>query len=413
MIDRRPVAVLGCRSAADVVAGVAWARREGLELAVKSGGHSVAGNGVCDGGVVLDVSGMKAVDVDPQAGVARVEAGVTLGELDAATATHRMATPTGVVSVTGLAGLALGGGLGWLHGRYGLACDNLLAAEVVTAAGELVTATTTGHADLHWALRGGGGNFGVVTAFTFRLHPVDVVQAGVLGFGPDRAAEALVAYHRLASSCPDELTVNASLYRDEHGEPGVALAWCHLGSPAEPGRLLAEVRGLGPDVDEAGPTRYLDLQRSSDSGFPEGRRHYWRSASLSAIDAECATTLLEQAAAIVSPFTGIGLQQLHGAAARVPAAATAYPHRSNRYDLLILSQWDEPADDEANTSWTNRCFTALERFTDDGVYVNNLGDEGEQRVRRAYGANFQRLRRVKARYDPDNVFRHNHNIPPA
>ncbi|MEZ5260748.1 MAG: FAD-dependent oxidoreductase [Acidimicrobiales bacterium] len=385
------MAVLGCRSAADVVAGVAWARQEGLELAVKSGGHSVAGNGVCDGGVVLDVSGMKAVDVDPQAGVARVEAGVTLGELDAATATHRMATPTGVVSVTGLAGLALGGGLGWLPRSLRPRLRQYCSPPRWSPPPGLVTATTTGHADLHWALRGGAATVwsppsrSACTPSTW-CRPACSASAR-------SGRRALVATTGWRAPVPTS-SVNASLY----AASTASQAWRWRGCPRLPGQAgpaLAEVRGAGsPMSTRPGPTRYLDLQRSSDSGFPEGRRHYWRSARSAPSMPE--VTLLEQAAAIVSPFTGIGLKQLR-CCRPVPAPPPPVPPL-NRYDLLILSQWTDRR--RRGELPGNRCFTALERFTDDGVYVSNLGDEGEQRVRQAYGANFQRLRRAEGPLRP-------------
>lgn len=413
MIDRYPHMVVRCATTTDIVAAVDLARTEGLELAVRSGGHSVAGTSMCDGGIVADVSGLKGIDVDTDRRLARIDAGVTLGELDAATAAHGLATPTGIVSVTGLSGLALGGGLGWLNGRYGLSCDNLVSAEVVLATGEVVTASADNHPDLYWALRGGGGNFGIVTRFTLQLHPVDNVITGALGFPAPHAQAALVAYHHLARSSPDDFTVNASVYLDANGSVGVGVGFCHLGPATDIDPLLRELRDLGPSSCEIGQTRFVDLQRSADDGFPDGRQHYWKSVSLSRLDGEAAATLVDHATRIPSPATGIGLQQLHGAAARVAPEATAYPHRSTRYDLLILSQWDDPADNTTNIAWTNACFDALEPFADNGVYVNNLGNEGDERVRRAYGVNYERLRAIKARYDPNNLFHHNHNIQPA
>jgi FAD/FMN-containing dehydrogenase len=412
MIDRRPELILRCVDADDVAAGIGRSRRDGLPLSVKCGGHSVAGTAVCDGGVMLDLSPMKRITLDLDAGTVTAQGGVTLGELDRTTSAHGLATPTGIVSVTGLSGLALGGGLGWLNGAYGLTCDNLVSAEVVTADGETITASADEHSDLFWALRGGGGNFGVVTSFTLRLHPVDEVLAGSLGFPAARAADALGAYHRLACDAPDELTVNASVYKTPDDEVGVAVSFCHLGTRAALDGLLRSLRALGPDTETVGVTRFVDVQSASDAGFPDGRLHYWKSASVSDLDAPAIATLLEGVKGMPSTTSGVGFQQLHGAASRVDATATAYAPRHRRYDLLVLSQWPDPANTAENVAWTNDVFAAMAPFVDHAVYVNNLGDEGTSRVREAYGPNYDRLADIKRIYDPTNVFRHNHNIPP-
>ena len=420
MIDRRPALIVRCGGADDVVAAVGFARDHGLPLALRGGGHSVAGAGTCDGGLVLDLGPLKGVRVDPARRTAVAQPGLTLAELDAATGAAGLATPLGVVSVTGIAGLTLGGGLGWLNGAHGLACDNLLAADVVTAAGRRVPAAegaAGGDADLLWGLRGGGGNLGVVTSLTYRLHPVTTVLAGGLVYPPAANAAALRHYHAFArdpGACPDDLSTSASLWREDDGRPALGVSVCWRG-PVEAGeRVLRPLRAVGPPLeDTVRPVAYADFQRSKDGAFPAGRRHYWKSAYLTALPEGAVDALLRFVAETPSPDTWIGFQQLHGAAARVAPAATAFPHRGPRHDLLILSQWADPADDAPNVAWTRACFAALTPFLERGVYVNNLGDEGDARVRDAYGANYDRLAALKARYDPGNLFRRNHNVPPA
>jgi FAD/FMN-containing dehydrogenase len=413
MIDRRPALIIRCADADDVATGIGHARRNHLPLSVKGGGHSVAGTAVCDGGVMLDLSPMRQVTVDFDSATVTAQGGVTLGDLDRATAAHGQATPTGIVSVTGLSGLALGGGLGWLNGAYGLTCDNLVAAEVVTADGECLTASEDEHPDLFWALRGGGGNFGVVTSFTLRLHRVDEVLAGTLGFSGARAHDALAAYHRLARHAPDELTINASVHKTPDDRVGAAMSYCHLGTRRRLDDLLAELRAIGPATDNVAVTRFVDLQSAADGGFPEGQQHYWKSASITDVDDSGIAALLDAVKAMPSLASGVGFQQLHGAAARVDPTATAYAHRRSRCDFLILSQWPDPATTVENVAWTNDTFATMSPFVDQAVYVNNLGNEGASRVREAYGPNYERLAEIKRVYDPTNLFRHNHNIVPG
>jgi FAD/FMN-containing dehydrogenase len=317
-----------------------------------------------------------------------------------------------VVSVTGLSGLALGGGLGWLNGKYGLTCDNLLSAEVVTATGEVITASAEENPDLLWGLRGGGGNFGIATTLTLRLHPVGQVLAGGVTYPARKARAALRLYHEFASNCPDDLTTAASLSRNPDGEVAVSIAVCLAGPLAEADRLLEPLRRLGPDSDAIQPMSYQALQQASDGGFPSGQQHYWKASWLTDLDDQGIDVLVDFVARMPSEASGVGLQQLHGAAGRVDPTATAYPHRNNRYDCLILSQWPDPAESARNIAWTRELFEAMQPFFAAGVYVNNLGDEGEQRVEQAYGPNYDRLVALKARYDPTNFFRHNHNIRP-
>ncbi|WP_033293433.1 FAD-binding oxidoreductase [Amycolatopsis jejuensis] len=412
MIDRRPLAILRCRNATDVAAGIRYARTHDLPLAVRSGGHGVAGNAVCDGGIVLDLSGMKTVTVEPGQRLARAGAGLLLGDLDAATQRHGLATPLGVMSGTGIAGLTLGRGLGWLNGSRGLACDNLIGAEVVTADGDILA---VGHdSDLLWGLRGGSGNLGVVTQFHYRLHPVTQVLAGALTYPWSAARDVLHEHHRFMTDAPDELTSSVSLGIDADGNPGVTLIVCWSGDLDEGERVLRPLRAFGsPREDSVAPISYLDWQRLPDASFPRGRQHYWKSGYLRHLTDAAVDALLTLAPTIPVPETGIGLQGLRGAAARVPVDATAFPHRTPQYDLLILAQWTDPARTDELVSWARRAFDSLAPHLEDAVYVNNLGNEGADRVKSAYGPNHRRLAVLKRTYDPANVFRLNHNVAPG
>jgi FAD/FMN-containing dehydrogenase len=413
MIERRPAAILKCSDAQDVAHGVAAAREYGLPLAIKGGGHSVAGNAVCDGGLVLGMSSMKRIFVDPERGLAVAGAGLTLGEFDGATSRFGLATTLGVVSMTGIAGLTLGGGIGWLNGKHGLACDNVLSMDVVTADGQLCTVNADQHQDLFWAMRGAGGNFGVVVSFTYRLHPVNTVLAGPISYPPERAADALRLYHQVASSAPDSLATAASVARGADGEPSVSVVVCWSGPVDEGEHVLRPLREFGPPVaDAVGLIPYRELQSMPDTGFPSGRLHYWKASFVADLPSDAIDTILRFSATAPSPFTGIGLQQITGVASRVAPTATAFAHRARHYDFLILSQWDDPADSPANVSWTRELFDAMSPHFR-GVYVNNLGEEGSDRVQDAYGVNYDRLAGIKAAYDPDNVFRLNQNIRPA
>ena len=413
MIDRRPAAIVRCASAEDVVHGVTAAREYGLPISVKGGGHSVAGNAVCEDGLMLDMSSMKTISVDPERGLAIAGAGLTLGEFDAATSRYGLATTLGVVSMTGIAGLTLGGGIGWLNGKYGLACDNVLSMDVVTADGQLRTVNAGQDQDLFWALRGGGGNFGVVVSFTYRLHPVTTVLAGPISYPPDQAADALHLCHQVASAAPDPLTIAASVSLGPDGKPAASVVVCWSGPAEEGAEILRPLREFGPPAaDGVGLIPYRELQTMPDAGYPPGRLHYWKASFLADPRGEAIDTMLRYAAAAPSPYTGIGLQQITGAASRVPPAATAFAHRGRQYDCLILSQWDDPAGSADNVRWTRELFGAMSPHFR-GVYVNNLGEEESDRVRDAYGSNYDRLASVKAVYDPDNIFRLNQNIRPG
>ena len=414
MIDRRPAVIVHCAGVSDVIQAVNFAREHGLLLSVRGGGHSVAGHAVCDGGLMLDLSGMKGIRVDLQRQIAIAQSGLTLGEFDWETHAFGLATPLGIVSVTGIAGLTLGGGLGWLNGKYGLTCDNLLSGDVVTSDGRLLTASESENDDLFWAIRGGSGNFGVVTSFTYRLHPCDVVLGGPIIYPLASASDVLSLFHEVVNACPDELSTAALLTSGPDGQLVAAVVTCWCG-PIEAGKeVLRPLRSFGqPLQDAVQPMPYRSLQRMFDGAFPPNRRHYWKAGFLKDLSAETIDVMLRFAAERPSPATAIGLQQMHGAAARVHRAATAFPHRENQYDLLILSQWEDPTDTARNIEWTKSFFETMRPFLDRGVYVNDLGQEGEERVKAAYGGNYDRLAKIKAKYDPDNLFRVNQNIVPA
>jgi FAD/FMN-containing dehydrogenase len=414
MVDRRPLAIVRCRDARDVAAGIRYAREHDLVLSVRGGGHGVAGNAVCDGGIMLDLSGMKDVSVDPDRRIAHAGPGLLLGELDAAMGRHGLATPLGVMSGTGIAGLTLGGGLGWLNAPHGLTCDNLVGAEVVTADGEVRHVAEDEHPDLLWGLRGGGGNLAVVTSFTYRLHPVGSVLAGALTHPWAAAPEVLRHHHEFMAAAPDELTSSVALGIDPTGIPAVTVVVCWSGDPAEGESVLWPLRSFDrPLADSIGVLPYHEWQRVPDASFPRGRRHYWKSGYLRRLTDAALDTLLTIPPTIPNPATGVGLQGLRGAAARVPVDATAFPHRAQQYDLLILTQWSDPARTDEHVGWTRSAFDALRPHLEDAVYVNNLGTEGAERVRSAYGPNHTRLAALKRAYDPANLFRLNQNVPPA
>ncbi len=417
-VDCQPVAIVRCHTVADVVDAVNHGRDAGLELTVRGGGHNVAGRAVCDGGLMIDLVPMKGIFVDPGKRTARAQGGVTWGEFNRATQLHGLATTGGVISSTGIAGLTLGGGLGWLMGKYGLCVDNLRSAEVVTAEGAVLQASASENADLFWALRGGGGNFGVVTSFEFDLHEVGpIVTAGILAFPIDQARAVLQFYRHFTANLPDELTVFAGLLHapDGSGAKIAAIISCHCGSPEQAEADLRPLREFGtPIMDALGPIPYSALNAMLDDGFPKGARNYWKSNLLSDLTDEAIDVMIDQFAQSPSTMSGVLLEHFHGAVTRVPSADTAYPHRSPGYNLLVAAEWLDAGEDGANIAWARQAFQAMEPFHGAGGYSNYLtGDETEDRVASAFGANHARLREVKRRYDPDNLFHMNQNILPA
>jgi FAD/FMN-containing dehydrogenase len=419
MIDRRPALIVQAAGVADVIAAVAFAREHELLLAVRGGGHNVAGNAVCDGGLMLDLSLMKGIRVEPDARTAWAEAGVLWSELDAETQAFGLAAVGGTVATTGIAGLTLGGGFGWMSRQHGLVSDNLLGADVVTADGRFLHASAEENADLFWGLHGGGGNFGVVTAFEYRLHEVGpTVFAGPIFHALDDAPEVFRAFRNLAPAAPDPIGGMAALLTSPEGAPLAALVLGWMGPLATGEAGLRAWREVGtPVADLIGPMPYRTVQALFDPAFPAGRRNYWKSGFLRNLDDAAITILIEHFRRAPSPYAGLGVELYGGAIGRVAPESTAFPHRGHQFNLLIFTAWDDPAEDAANMGWGRDLWAALQPFAADGVYVNYLGDaaaEGQDRVRAAYGpAIYKRLADLKRRYDPANLFCMNQNILPA
>ena len=424
MIDKHPRLIVQASGVDDVAPAIAFARETGLPLAIRGGGHNVAGNGTVDDGILLDLGRLNAVEVDPEARLVRVEAGATLGDIDRATEPYALAVPVGVVSGTGIAGLTLGGGVGWLTRRHGLTIDNLVSAEMVLATGELVRASDEEHPDLFWGLRGGGGNFGVVTSFTFRAHPLDPdVFAGTLIYERPRWSEALRSYVEWAADVPDEITTLITFMVPptdwELGDRALmflGFAWAGA-DRAEGEAVIARLRAASsPDVAVLDPTRWLAFQSAFDAAMPKGVRAYWRNASFDRFDGPMVDTLVEQCGAQDWIGTAADLHHMGGAFGRVAEDATAFPNRAARFWLNIYGFWSDPAHDAARIAWVKEFSDAMRPHAMAGQYVNFLGHDDADAHRKAlaaYGpAKLERLMELKRRYDPANLFRINHNIPP-
>jgi hypothetical protein len=415
MIDRRPALIARCAGVADVTAAVRFAREHEALVSVRAGGHNVAGNAVCDGGLVIDVSPMKGIRVDPGRRIAQVQAGVTWGELDAESQAFGLATTGGVISTTGVAGLTLGGGVGWLNGRFGLACDNLISADVVTADGQFLQASEQENPDLFWGLRGGGGNFGIVTSFEFRMHPLGpVVLSGPVFHPAARARDVLRFYREWSAGEPDELTTYAGLLTGPDGTPLVGIVPCYAGPPEQGEKLVERLRKFGPPaVDMIGPMPYVAVQRMFDDAFPAGRYSYWKSSLAPEITDQLIDAVVEHMTRVPSPHTAVMLEHYHGAYSRTAPAATAYSHRRTTYDVVIIGNWTDRADNERDIAWVRGLFGAVQSQVSRAVYVNFLDlDEGADRIRAAYGDNYDRLVTLKRKYDPTNFFRMNQNVKP-
>jgi FAD/FMN-containing dehydrogenase len=416
LVDRRPALIVRCRTTDDVVAALAFARTAGLEVSIRGGGHNVAGRAVTDGGVMIDLAEMKGIAVDPERRTATAQGGVVWGELNGAAAEYGLAVTGGTVSGTGIAGYTLGGGLGWLMAKHGLAADNVLEVELVTAEGDILHVDSASHPDLFWALRGGGGNFGVAASFTYRLHLVETVVGGLIAHPIDAAPNLLAFYRDAVAQTSDDLTVFAGLVHapDGSGVKLAALVVFHIGDAAAAERELEPFKSWGsPLVVDVGPMPYPVMNTLLDAGFPDGSLNYWLSSFTRCLSDELIDVAVERFASVPSPMTPILFEHFHGAVTRVAATDTAVAHRAAGWNLLIPSVWTDPAETESNIAWTRETFAALQPYLGAGRWLNYLGDDqAEDAIRAAYGPNYERLKAVKRRYDPDNVFHLNHNIVP-
>lgn len=424
MVNRRPALIARCASASDVVHAIKLACDRGLPLSVYGGGHGVTGSAICEGGVVIDLRGMKRIDVDPVAGTVRAEGGVTWGEFDAATQAHGLLMTGGRNPTTGIGGLTLGSGSGWLERKFGLVCDNLIKAELVTADGRQVAASEDENADLFWALRG-GGNFGVVTAFHYRLHELGpVLMAGVLFYPQEKAREAARFYRDFIEAASDEVcgAMNFTTFppapfvpEEYRGQPALAVIAAYAGPLQDAGPAFAPLRRFGPPIiDLVQPMAYTALQALTEPSFPPGARYYWSADFFTGLPDEAIEVLVSHATKPVSPITSIIVIPGGGAVARVDDEATAFGQRDAPWNIHYLSGWLDPLEDARNIAYTKEISAAMKPWTTGRVYLNYIGDEGQARVDASFGPKkLARLRALKAKWDPDNLFRHNQNIRPA
>ncbi|SED70177.1 FAD/FMN-containing dehydrogenase [Rhizobiales bacterium GAS188] len=417
MVDKRPALIARCRTVSDIASSVHFARDHALPLSVRGGGHNVAGNAVCDDGLMIDLSLMRGIRVSAEKRTASAEAGCTWRDFDRATHAFQLATTGGIIPATGIAGLTLGGGLGWLMRKHGLSCDNLVSVDLVLADGRRVTASATENTELFWGLRGGGGNFGVATSFQYRLHPIDKVLAGMVIHPLERASDALKFVRGFAQSAPDDLTPMVVFLTAPDGNKALAVLGCFSGPISEGEKVLAPLRQFGaPVADTFAAISYVDFQALLEPGFPPGLQNYWKSNFLRDLSDEVIEILVEGFRSVPSPTTAIALEQLGGAVSRVPEDDTAFNHRKNSFNALIVSSWSDRAENQKHIRWTRQLWQALQPHSSGDVYVNYLGqeaDEGPDRVRAAYGAcKYERLLALKHEYDPQNMFRMNQNIRP-
>jgi FAD binding domain/Berberine and berberine like len=416
LINKYPAMIVRCANSADVINAVQFARERELEVSVRGGGHNIAGNAVCDGGLLIDLSRMKGMRVDPLRCTARAESGLTWGEFDHETQAFGLATTGGFVPSTGIAGLTLGGGLGFLMRQFGLTCDNLLSLDLVTATGQLLTASATENADLFWGVRGGGGNFGVVTSFEYRLHAVGPLVLGGLIIHPfARAKEVIQFYREFTRTSPDQLTTHLAFLFSPDGHPVVAFVVCYSG-PLEKGEeVIRPLREFSsPVTDTVGPMPYTAIQALGGPLYPPGRLNYWKSSFLKELSDDAAETLIAQFATVPSTLSLVAIEELGGAVSRVGRDETAFGERSAPYSLIITSEWIDPAESEKNIQWARDFWETMQPYESEAVYVNYLGMEGENRIKAAYGpAKYKRLVALKNKYDPTNFFRLNQNIKPT
>ena len=421
MHDRRPALIVQAVDIADVVATVNFAREQGLDLAVRGGGHSVPGFGTCDDGIVLDLARMKGIRIDQASETVRAEGGCTLGELNHATGALGVAVPAGIVSTTGIAGLTLGGGMGYLSRAYGLSCDNLVSADVVTADGQLITCDSDHDPDLFWAIRGGGGNFGVVTSFKYRTHPVNDVLGGPTFYRID--SETLRNYQKLMTEAPEELTVIFAFTRglpvpflpeEWHGQPVMATVTCWCGSPEKDAEITSAISGLGDALGQAHwRMPFPEINTLFDDLLPHGLQHYWKSNVGREISKEATTVHMEHGPKVPTIESGAFFFPINGTCHSVDIDETAFAHREANYSLVLSGSWTDPADNEKNTEWVRSYYDALRPYSEEGGYINFMSADDQDRAPSNYGKNYLRLREIKAKYDPTNLFRLNQNVLPA
>jgi FAD/FMN-containing dehydrogenase len=419
LIDKRPALIARCLGVADVIDAVRLGGNLGLEVAVRGGAHNVAGKATVEGGLMIDLSPMKGIHVDPNRRTVRAQGGVTWAELNRETQLHGLAVTGGVVSTTGIAGLTLGGGLGWLMSKYGMALDNLISVELVTADGEVLHTSLEEHPDLFWAVRGGGGNFGVATSLEYRLHQVGpIITGGLIAYPFDHAGDVLRFFRDRAASLPDEQTLFAGLIHapDGSGTKLAAMVTCHCG-PLEGGEVaMRPLKEFGsPVMDALGPMPYSQLNGMLDAAYPKGALNYWKSSFLARLSDEAIDTMIGCFARCPTPMGQLLLEHFHGAATRIEPSDTAFPHRAEGYNLLVLAEWMAPTDTDRCIAWAKQTYAEMEPFFAPWRYVNYLGDDeaGDHPVAAAYGPNYRRLQEMKSKYDPNNLFHMNQNIRPS
>jgi FAD/FMN-containing dehydrogenase len=415
LIDKRPSLIARCRTTADVAAAVNFGRDQGLEISVRGGGHNAAGRAVTDGGLMIDLAEMKEVVVDPDAKTITAQGGVTWAELNDAAHEHGLATTGGLISTTGIAGLTLGAGIGWTQAKFGMSIDNLISAEVVLATGEVVTASEDADPDLFWAIRGGGGNFGVVTSFTYRAHALETILGGIMAHPLPAAADVFRAVREFNESVSDELTVFLGLVHapDGSGMKIVAVPVCHIGEDhAKADADIKPLRDLGPVLDMVDRIPYPVINTLVDGAFPAGKLNYWKSAFFEELSDEAVATMQKAFENTPTIECAFFIEHFHGAATRISPTDTAFPNRQRGYNFVLIAQWEDPAQTDECIAWARETFDSLRPFMADRVYVNYLDSDEKERIRSAYGPNYERLVELKRRYDPENLFRLNQNIAP-
>jgi FAD/FMN-containing dehydrogenase len=413
-IDRRPAVIARCSGIADIVSAINFAREKSLLTAIRGGGHNVGGRALCDDGIVIDLSRMRSIQVDPANRTVRVQGGATLADLDNETHAFGLAVPSGVVSKTGIAGLTLGGGVGWLIRKYGMSIDNLLSCQVVTADGKILDAGSSKNDDLFWALRGGGGNFGVVASFEFRAHPVNTVIGGMLVYPRAAAHDVIRNLRDRMQSAPDELTAFAALLNGPDGSPVVGVIACYCGPEEDAERTLAPIRGFGsPVMDAIQRMPFPAMQSMIAPSFPDDNHNYWKSSMLRELPDEAVSTVIERANRMTSPLSMIVIEHYGGAAGRVASDATAFAHRDLPWDIVIAAQWKDPAESPRHRDWARDTEQVLQPFAARAHLLGALDAESQEIINTAFGANLPRLAAIKSKYDPTNFFRVNQNIRPA